>query len=260
MADKGFSFGKGIFNQEKLCRMAAERKGLKLREGGSKTVSEPLASIELSAVVLRKLDELGIKRHERPDDVFTLADTNPQVHTPGWTDSNYWNFKPIDLEKGPVSSEMIRRNLKYDLRVDLSVELRVNQRERGVVFVPQASGTFLSPSDPLPNFRMFKALVEIVGEMPYVAREIASDGSIVVTWTDLGLGGLRSIMELYREFSNGKPALEELARRDGIFDPSPFPAPNSQVSTFRYIAETEQPRLFRRWKEELDEYRAKLAL
>lgn len=260
MADKGFAFGKDIFNQEELCRLAAQRKGLQLREGDSKTVSEPLASVELTAVVLRKLDELGIKRHERPDDVFTLADTNPQVHTPGWTDSNYWNFKPIDLEKGPVSSETRRKNLKFDLRIDLSVELRVDQRERGVVLVPQASGTFLSPSDPLPNFRMFKALVEIVGEMPYVAREIASYGNVVVSWNDPGLGGLRSLMELYREFSGGKPALEELARRDGIFDPSPFPASNSPVSAVRYVAETEQPRLFRRWKEELEEYRAKLAL
>ncbi|MBI2021111.1 hypothetical protein HYS99_01190 [Candidatus Giovannonibacteria bacterium] len=137
----------------------------------------------LNDKLLAMLAERNIKRQDRPDcrnEIFTLVDENSQEKIPGRASSNYWNFKLLEGDKN-----------KFDLRVTLYVGFGLNLEKRGIVFVPRAHGTFLSPADSLPNFRMFKALVESDADALAVARELASDGSIVVSWTELGLGGIR---------------------------------------------------------------------
>lgn len=179
-----------------LLRKAAAHKGLKLHEGASKTYSEPIKVYELDDKLLAILAERGVKRQDRPDcrnKIFTLVDENPQKEVLGWSPSNYWNFKLLDGDE-----------CKFNLQVTLSVSFGINLEKRGIVFVPQAHGSFLSPVDQLPNFRMFKALVESDKNAPAVAKELAaSDGSIVVTWTELGLGGIRKFADLFAEFAGG---------------------------------------------------------
>ncbi|MFA5185916.1 MAG: hypothetical protein WC551_05485 [Patescibacteria group bacterium] len=250
-----------IFTQEELCMLAAKHKGLTLKAGRSPAVCEPLATIKLTEIMLRKLAELGIKRHEQPGYNFTLMDENPQEPAiMGWANSCGWTFTPVENgDKGPRTEAT--RTLVYDLHIDLHVELRLNQTERNIVCVPLAYGASVSPTDALPNFRMFKALVEIAGGMPDVAREIAaSEGWITIPWTKLGLAGLCEIKDLFHEFCHGKHIIKDLARYQKVFDPAPFNEPNAPPSARRFVAKVAQPRLFRCWKNQLDEYRSKLTV
>lgn len=233
-----------------LLRKALAHKGLKLQEGSDKAYSKPIKTYELTEKLLTLLSKKGIRQQDRPDcnnKIFTLVDENPQKVISGWAPSNYWNFK---LVKEGAS--------EFDLHISLSVGLEINKEKRGIVFWPQTHSSFLSPCDLLPNFRMFKTLAESDENAPAVAKELAaSDGNLVVAWTDLGLGGIHNISDLFMEFSRGNKTVMELGRREKIFNPIPFPE-HQKPGDELFIAEPAQPKIFQKWKAQLDEYRAKL--
>lgn len=235
-----------------LFRKASEKKGLKFWEGTTSTVTKPFKTYKLSSERLDYLSRLGIKRQDRPDcrnEIFTLVDGNPQVPVPGFVPSNYWNFKEIDGKKGI-----------FDLTISLQFKLRLGTKERGIVFIPQAHGTFVSAGDPLPNFRMFKALVEQDASAPAVAREIAkSEGQVVVSWTEMGLGGIRSLRSLFEEFAKGKQSIMNLGTSSRVFNPAPFFQFQTQKDGDEvFITEKAQPKLFAAWRTQIKEYRAEL--
>lgn len=233
-----------------LLRRAATHKGLKLHEGASKAYSEPIKEYALDEKLLAILADRGIKRQDRPDcrnEIFTLVDNNPQEKVPGGSPSNYWNFEFLEGDKRT-----------FDLRMTLSVGFGINFEKRGVVLVPQAHGSFLSAADRLPNFRMFKALVENDNDVPAVAKELAaSDGTIVVTWTELGLGGIRRLADLFTEFVARNETVARLGRNGEVFDPAPNPR-YQQPGDELFIPEPAQPKIVELWRAQLNEYRSPL--
>lgn len=234
-----------------LLRKAAVYKGLKLDEGSSRARSEPIREYALNEGLLATLTDYGIRRQDRPDcenRIFTLIDHNPQENISGWRASNFWNFKLVEEGKSV-----------FDLRITLSVDFVIDLMRRGVVFVPQAHGTFVSPADQLPNFRMFRALVKNDQDAPAVAKELAaSNGTIVVTWTELGLGGLRRLVDLFfKEFAAGNETIAQLGRNGEIFNPAPsqhHQKPGDEL----FISEPAQPKIFEGWQVQLSEYRSRL--
>lgn len=238
--------GGEVFTLLDLLEKAAEFEGLKLEKKWSKAISKPIKSYQLDRRLLSKLAEKGIKKKDRPDDVFTLVDENPQQVTPGWRPSNYWNFKRPD--HNPKKD--------FDLRIELRIGFRLSQEDRGFMLVPLAYGTFLSPTDALPNYRMFRALVEGDEMLPLVAKRMVKE-EIVITWTDLGLGGLRRMSELFGEFAQGKDSILHLGHNGDIFSPVPLPR-YEQPGGELFVAEVAQPKLFRAWREQLGNYRSKL--
>lgn len=243
--------GIDIFTKLELLKKAAEHKGLKLCEGGERANSEPIKEYALGDKLLDILAERGIKRQPRPDchnEIFTLVDENPQIEVPGWAPSNYWNFKLLEGDEH-----------KFDLHISLGVGFGINIKERGVVLCPRANGTFLSPADRVPNFRMFKALVESDEDAPIVAKELAeSNGSVVVTWTDIGLGGIRRLSDLFIEFAGSNETIKQLSRKQEVFNPSPAPQ-YQKFDDELFIAEPAQPGVFKTWQAQLNEYRVCLA-
>lgn len=240
--------GVDVFTRLDLLRQATAYKGLKLKEGVSKAYSEPIKAYILDDKLLAILAERGIKRQDRPDcqnRIFTLVDENPQKDVPGYAPSDYWNFELLEGD-----------GRKLDLSVSLSVGFNLNIEKRGIVFWPQAHGSFVSAADRLPNFRMFKALVENDDEAPAVAKELAaSDGSIVVSWTDLGFGGIRSLADLFAEFAGRNDTIVQLGRDQKVFDPVPnlrYQQPGDEL----FVVEPAQPRVIQTWREQLNEYRA----
>lgn len=248
--------GKDIFTLLDLLRQVAALKKLGLHVGEHETYSDPIKVYRLDEKTLEVLAKAGIKRQPRPDcrNTFTLVDENPQPPpVPGWMPSTWWNFKLPDPD---AANQRDREGTP--LEITLSVGFSVNTRKRGIVLIPQAHGSFVSAADRLPHFRMFKALVEADSEAPAVAKEIAaSDGSAVVTWTELGLGGLRHIAELFRELVGENKPVDDLARGSDVFKPSPYHKV-WQPGVDLYIAEPAQPKLFAAWQKQLEEYRAKL--
>lgn len=246
---RGFS-GRDFFTDLEVMQKAAQHKGLVLRGGGSMILSDPFATYVLTDDLLAALNERGIKRQPRPDcnnDIFTLIDENPQKEVPGWAPSNYWNFKEKPEKSG-----------RFNLEIELRISFHNSTEKRGVEFRPKAFGTFLSPTDSLPNFRMFKAMVELGGteNLPVVAKELAqSDGIIVIHWAKLGLGGIRTTSALFQEFSiRGREEIEELARHHDIFHPAAYPKSNV------FVIEPKQYQVIQIWCEQLEEYRQRLVI
>ncbi|MFY9458037.1 MAG: hypothetical protein WAP23_03925, partial [Candidatus Spechtbacterales bacterium] len=85
----------------------------------------------------------------------------------------------------------------------------------------------------------------------------ASDGSIVITWTELGLGGIRKLSHLFTEFAAQNETVAQLGRSGEVFDPVPNPR-YQQPGDELFIAEPAQPKLIQTWRTQLNEYRAHL--
>lgn len=241
--------GENTFTEDDLIRKAAVFKGLKYCEGGSSIkYSEAIIICELDPSTLAYLEKHRIKRHQRTDDIFTLSDENPQEVTPGWAPSCYWNFK--------------KKDGRYDLKVSLNVQFRLSHRDRGIIAWPvvhTAGSGVVSASDPLPNFRLFKGLVEHHQIQAPIALELVqSGGFITITWTDLELRGLRSLPNLFEEFSKGNQTLQSVACHQSIFDPPP--RQQRAGSEILYISEPTHPRLFDTWHKQIEEYRRALAV
>ena len=247
--------GVEVFPESELLRLAAAHKGLELlpyKIGESNVQSTTVKTYVLDDTLLATLYQRGFKRQPRPDtrhQIFTLVDENPQEPRPGYIASNYWNFKLLEGE-GPR---------QFDLAVSLSFQLWIDTAERGIVFKPWAVGTGMSAGDRLPVLRMIRALVENDPDAPAVLKELAeSEGTLVVTWSDLGLGGIQTLSSLYFEFSRGRKHVEDLGRSwQGVFTPDP--QLSGRIGQERlYITEPVQPRVVRAWRAQLKEYRNQL--
>ena len=224
-----------IFTLDQLFSMAAAHKGLKIRNPGALRPCTPnLAVVPIANGIINFLESRGIELHEHSEGMFTLVDTGQQQLIPGRSPSNYWNQKT----NGPVPPQ-----------IELYLTLSLDTKGNGITLWPQASGNFLSPVDSLPNFRMFKAIVEsgMAKELPAVAEEIAgSEGHILVTWTELGLTGLKNAVDLFKEFSGGNELLRKLAYRDEIFRP--------KISGNLYFAKSYQVQVHIEWHYQLTTY------
>ncbi|MFA6594557.1 MAG: hypothetical protein WCT16_04880 [Candidatus Buchananbacteria bacterium] len=246
------SIGQEAFGESDLLRRAMEFKGLEfgyLHSERSGASSQPIKEYTLDDKLLAVLASQGIKQQARPDcrgEIFTLVDKNPQEKNLDFAPSNFWNFELVEGQ-----------GRKFDLRVSLQVSCYIHLKKRGIVLRPVASGCYVSASDRLPNWRMFKALVESDESAPSIAKELAlSDGEVLVTWTDLDLGGIRTSSDLFAEFSNGRRTIGQLASLNIVFDPPPYLTLWQRNQWF--ITEPAQSKLFQVWRQQLDDYRSSL--
>jgi hypothetical protein len=246
--------GRDSFTLLELIRRAAAEKGLRLAKNAPRALSEPFTSYELDEKLLALLVARNITQQPRLDgrvDIFTLADG-------GWPEAflhpalgNYWSFKR--KERDNPSSD-------FDCHVFLSVGFNASIEERGIGCWPRANSLIKSGTNSRSDFNMFRTLVESGGEVPAVAREIAaSDGHLVVTWTELGLGGIRPVRILFQEFARGNPALDILAREGKVFDPMPVSYSGNPCDEL-FIAEPVQPSVFAAWRQQLEKYRESLVM
>jgi hypothetical protein len=236
-----------------LYEKAADYKGVTLKEDAPDASSEPFRIHLLNKKWFAVLEECGIRRrpHPRcPDTIFTLVDENPQEKLPELMfnyHGNCWEFKLLEGDKH-----------NFDLRLFMRVDFGVSIEKCGIVLWPRVYSTSFSPRDRDLNFRMFQILVHNDPEAPAIAKELtASGGSILVPWTELGLGGIRSLASLFTDFAAGNRENRRLAQFEAIFDPSPFRQcrkPSDELFVFK----PDQAEIIKRWREQLNEYRAHL--
>lgn len=218
---------------------------------GSSATTACLYTSKLTEETLERLDRAGIKNCQN-EHVFNLSDTNPQKTPPrGWAESNYWNF------------QLARNDKKADpLMINLSLELTINERSRGVIAWPKAYGP-VSPADHLPHSRMFQILsmnTEIATLSVINEINTSKEGYAVIRWSDIGLSGIRRIDTLFAEFSRGREEVLRLAQNQQIFDPLPFPSRNSETEGYTYIVEAYHLKLFDEWHAQLENYRSALQI
>jgi len=227
-----------------IFKKAATHKGLELGGGtDARARSEPIKIYTLGDELFADLETRGFKKQIRPDcnyEILTLT-----VDEKGETD--YWNFKLID-EKNKEEG--------LDLRIFLTIEFEINFEKDGVVLWPCAHGSFMSPAKRSSHLRMFKTLVEADENASDIAREIASSGgSIIVTWTDLGLDDIQRIDDLFTTFAGDNEAIEQLARSAlSVFKPNPH------AHDKLFIIKSAQSEIVKTWRGQLDWYRNSLVV
>ena len=223
-----------------IFKMAALHKGLELQENTSTRVcSKPIRTYLLSDEQLKALEEQGFRQQARPDcknEILTLI-----------KEAEFWNFK-----QSPKGSN---EGWPFDLRIILTVDFEINAEKGGVVLWPMAHSPFLSPANRSPHFIMFKTLVEADENALDIAKEIASSGgSIIITWTNIGLDGVRRIDDLFAEFVSENEKVKQLGRTGEVFDPAPY------AHDKLFIIKSAQSEIVKMWREQLDCYRNSLVV
>lgn len=223
-----------LLSEKELIQKAAEFKGLHIvSDIDANPYSESLGLYKIEGDFLQVLKENGFSLVKRQDGVTTLS----------WR-RDYWNFRRGDDEFD-------------ELALTLHLVMSINQRKRGIVFVPVAHGSFLSPTTGSEvNHEVFKAVV-ICGKRrnmhpnPLIQQVVNKGGEICVNWGRIQLGGIRLLRTLFAEFKRGRQLNDLLLLRVSIFDPDPS-------QTGKYLSEELQPQLFQLWEEQLQNFKARI--
>ncbi len=220
-----------LLTEEQIIKKATDSLGLGLCKGSFYHTSE-LKTYELTdprfADALRRF---GFKINNRVDNIITLSDENPQPESPGVASSGYWNF---------------RKN-RDALRLGLRLICRMNYKERGVIFSPYVQREFLSSSDTLSCLRFFRVVAEYDKHAPALIRQVAQNEKLTVSFTAIGLSGIRSLAMLFEEFRCYNDEILQLAN-SGMSPFNPSPSTDDALYAPEYI----QASILELWKIQLN--------
>ena len=204
-----------------------------------------LGKYPLAGDFLITLKSHGLEWSQRKDGIATLAGPEPEEKG-GVTNAYYWNF---------------RTDEKKDEQA-LTLELRpfLDERERGIIFTPHANGTYLSALDKFVNFKVFEAAADCDRSAhPLISEIIAGRGIITVHWTDIHLGGIRSILALFNEFRRDNEEIKKLGHSNlSPFYPNPLSDRWNEAEANLFLPEQYQPALFRLWQAQLESFQKSL--
>ena len=238
--------GKDTFTLLDLLRKAAAHKGLKFEENVSRVCTEPFKTYVLDDELMRALADRDIvrKHSEHPLNLWAIGDRKYQQGDSTMQHAHWWRF-------GFLKDKPTER----DFRLQLLVALEFNQTKRSIVFHPEVSATLAHPANQYLNCRMWNVLVEIDKDSSSVAKELAAGGEagLLVTWTDMGLGGIRSFENLFDEFADGKQTLCDLAQSREVFFPLPYAryeSPGDEI----FVVENMHHIVFDTWERQRYEY------
>ncbi len=210
---------------------------------------------KISGVFLKELKSNNFSLNYRDDGVITLSDNNRQKENGIFRSSNYWNFRNNEEKKDPLILEM-------------RIRARLDGKERGIHCYPCVTGSFLSPVDHLPQWRVFKILFNIIQNSETegckkIVRDIAQSekGEVFVSWSDISnshmhLSGIRTISKLFSEFIRGHESLQRLINT----------CPHLEIFSFIkekedfFVLERFHLEIFDLWKEELDNFISELKI
>jgi len=241
-----FAHGADFVTLLDLVRRTAQYLGVVHAEGSEDAQSKSIAQYPLDDRTLALLVKNGFE-HVRERGVFCLSDQT--IHQTGSIHlGTYWNFRYGD------------RDRKDDpLYINLSVGFGIRKAERAMTVVPRAHGPFLSASHPKAHQRLFHCLVELHPEGPEVLKKVDAAGErLFVPWADLGLAGIRSIHDLFGEFSRDKEEIKRLSHHR-LFDPAPQ-EDRRKPGDEPFFAERVHRQIFEGWRGQLEEYRQQLAV
>lgn len=149
----------------------------------------------------------------------------------------------VRIAKGDIKQLGERDQSELKFQVELLASLGICRKKRGVVFTAGTRILGIASEDDDFNLMLFKLLVENDHHASDIAKKLAaSDGIVVVSWTELGLGGIRSLSDLAEEFVATDPRISRLGMNlDPDHDQQP---PSGKL----FVVEQDQPALFASWE------------
>lgn len=149
-----------------------------------------------------------------------------------------------------------------DPQLDVRFRLRVSERKRGVVCEPHVWGNCSGSACHRPTIdRFVKVVSEHFSDLHLLIKVAANvETPPVIYWNEIGLGGVKSVGLLFDElFGRNEKATELALSTLSPFDPNPNPPRTIfEVKDRLFIPEADQPKLFGRWREQLQAFKNSL--
>lgn len=238
-----------FLTEQEVVSKAAAVSGLIIRGNKShKWLTTDIASFEISAILPEALKETGftLKPGTKPpyDSMMYLSGNSEQEGADIW-ESDSWAFEKD--EKHPL--------------LTISFALSVKESDGGVAATPEVWGNCKGGACHFPTIKKLVHLLasQFPNTHPFLDR-IASEGDYpVIKWGEIGLEGLRSLGELFREqYGHSNLILHSLA--PSYFSPfEPNPRKQSYGDEVRYFVPADlQHELTSQWKAQLADFRDKL--
>lgn len=223
----GASFSGKLIDYRDLIAKAFKLHGLEYRHRfGPYLFSEHFAQYKIEWNFLAVLEKFNFELAKGKDGEFLLKDMSSY---------SYWTL----MQKGEA--------------LYLGMLGTIEEKERGVVLMPNVIGCNDSPCDFQSQMKFFNAVERFdKSAKPIIKKIVESGGKIIVSWSEMKLCGVRSVWDLFREFSgNGaNPNIDLLASsRMSPFNPSP------SFNRDFWLPESDQPALFKIWSEQLENFR-----
>lgn len=153
-----------------------------------------------------------------------------------------------------------------NLQLDAYFRLRINEKKRGVVCEPHVWGNCDGGACHQPTIdRLVRIMAEHLSNTSdlhlLLKRAAGSKSAPVIYWSEMGLGGVKSVGWLFEElFGRNKKVLELSRSPLSPFDPNPNPTRSIfDVHDRLFVEEVDQSRLFEQWEKQLKEFRRDLA-
>jgi len=240
----------------------------------------PITSIEESLLIRKaaKLRKLTLSNKPRMDTCYPQFDSEPvgtfNLDTAFIIALNRHGFT-FDTGTKPPHDEMQYLNGHSDQQgaemfesdcwawkrtetypqLDVRFRLRVSEEKRGIVCEPHVWGNCAGGACHQPTIDKFmKVVSEHFSDLhPLITRATDVETPPIIYWSEIGLGGIKSVGRLFDELFEKNKKVIELAHSAL----SPFePDPQQQASIINpkdriFVPEDYQPQLFRQWKEQL---------
>ncbi|MEK7121598.1 MAG: hypothetical protein AAB857_02720 [Patescibacteria group bacterium] len=234
-----------FIQKPKLIEKAAASRGLTIKryhENGQYSETEIVGTYKLDKELLEALGKVGFTFEpgkKSPYDTMIYLTGNSNQKGQEVFDSDCWDWK--------------RTETNHELTIYL--RLSVSEKERGVVAVPEVWGNCSGGACHRPTINKF--VVTVAGYSPDahpLLKEMTLDSYPTIHWSDVGLGGIKSVGTLFRELYGHNESILMLANSNI----SPF-APSPKQGKYNYfVVESDQPRLFEQWENQLRAYKDKL--
>lgn len=208
--------------------------------------SIPIAEFSFSYNDLTALEVANYKEDfsVRPEEFFAFTDKKGPAE-------GKWIFK----RSGPISL------------IKFLADLSIDDSERGIVVRPILHNDFEWPTEIADHIRLFKALFTLPtphgvindqGSNPLLEEIAAADGTLTITWEQLGLVGLVSTAELFEQFRGQNALLWRLTQSE--FNPfNPKPLSNGGHANFWFL-QKEALEIFQIWRWQLNNHIHSLGL
>lgn len=238
-----------FIRRQELIERAAATEGLtvkKNREDGRESETEVIGTYKLDKELLEALRKVGFTfepGRTPPHDTMIYLSGNSNQKGQEIFESDCWAWKRTEED--------------YQLTVYL--KLSVSERERGVLAIPEVWGNCEGGACHRPTInKLVMAIASYFPDAHPLLKEVTTDSYPVVHWGDIGLGGIRSAGTLFEELFGHSEPVSRLASSNV----SPFVLDPKQTGCdyfYNYfVAEPDQPRLFKHWRRQLQEYKNRL--
>jgi len=234
-----------FIRRSELIEKVATSKGLiikKHHEDRQKSETEVVGTYKLNKRLIEAFGKVGFTfepGRKPPHDTMIYLSGNSDQRGEEVFESDCWAWKRT--EKNP--------------QLTVYFELSASERERGVIAVPKVWGNCSGGACHRPTIN--KLVVAIAGYFPDVhplLKEVTTDSYPAIYWSDIGLGGVRTVATLFEELRGHNEPVSRLAHSNV----SPFLPSPKDIGHDYFVVESDQPKLFEQWRRQLREYKNKL--